>query len=141
MDATVRAERHELLRLAKAFDGMGGAIHEGRGITVSDLEEAERAAREVWPTDGPAGLSLTLHGACDALLVWAPDAAQGDRVALGYVQRATYAVAKALRTHATIAGEAAPPMPRVEEQIERLDAAYARYAPHPALDLLPKDFR
>lgn len=132
----MRQGRQDVMRLAQAFDGIGGAIHEGHALAMDDLEDAVRTARTVWPP-GTSALRQGFDAACDALVLWAPDAAQGDRVALGYVQRAAYAIAKSLGMRADIIGMPLEPELATEAEISRLDAAFARYAPHPARDAGP----
>lgn len=128
------ADQHdELLHLAKALDGIAGALHEGHVVPRPDLDMAARTAHALWRAEGVAPEAQEFEMYRVALLENAAGAARGDQRVMGMVGRAAHRLARGLRVRAAAAGRTLKAHPDLDPAIEALDRRYARFAPHPAM--------
>jgi hypothetical protein len=127
------ADAHdELLHLAKAFDGIAGALHEGVVVPRNDLDAAARTAHALWRAEGVAPQAQEFEMYRVALLENAAGAARGDQRVMSMVERAARRLAKGLRERASAAGRSLRAHPDLDPAIAALDQRYARFALHPA---------
>jgi len=126
--------------LGKAFEGLAGALHEGRAVEREDLEEACKVAHELWParTDARDLHEAEFEAARQECRAAAPQLA-ADRRAWLHVERACHHLGLALRwkgRHMSAderrLGADWAAAPEARAGIHRLDRKYARYAVPPA---------
>jgi hypothetical protein len=126
------ADQHdELLHLAKALDGIAGALHEGHVVPRTDLDSAGKAAHALWRAEGVAPQAQEFEMYRVALLENAAGAARGDQRVMSLVGRAAHRLAKGLRARADTAGRTLRAHPELDPMIDALDKRYARFAAHP----------
>lgn len=125
----------DLLHLAKALEGMAGALHECRPVAKEDLEAAALVAHEVWPArvDGHNLHDREYETARHEVRKFAAAAVAGDPKAISWIERSTQHMALALRWKARAEPDMKPArnsMPRHARSriIKVLDQRYARYA-------------
>lgn len=126
----------DLLNLAKALEGMAGALHECRPVAQEDMEVVAQVAHDAWPVRGaPKDLhDQEFESARAEVRRFAAAAAAGDARAVTGIERAALHMAMALRWKAR---QEAPPvrLPRGHHPrrvIHTLDKRYARFAVRPA---------
>jgi hypothetical protein len=127
-----QSDQHdELLHLAKAFDGIAGALHEGHVVPRTDLDAAVKAAHALWRAEGVAPQAQEFEMYRVAVLENAAGAARGDQRIMSLVERATARLARGLRARADAAGRTLKAHPELDPMIDALDKRYARFALHP----------
>lgn len=129
--APAPTQHDELLHLAKALDGIAGALHDGHVVPRGDLDAAARTAHALWRAEGAAPQAQEFEMYRVALLENAAGAARGDQRVMSMVGRAAHRLAKGLRERAAAAGRTLRAHPDLDPAIEALDKRYARFAPHP----------
>ncbi|MES2154011.1 MAG: hypothetical protein V4510_02660 [bacterium] len=134
----------DLLHLAKALEGMAGALHDCKQVTKEDLEAAALVAHEVWPArvDGHDLHDREYETARHEVRKFAAAAEAGDAKAISWIERSAQHMALALRWKARAAADvkltpARNSMPKHARSriIKVLDQRYARYAAHAAIAL------
>ncbi len=133
LNETVPAD--DLLHLAKALEGMAGALHDCRTVSQEDLEAAATVAHEVWPArvDGHNLHDREYETARHEVRKFAAAAVAGDAKAISWIERSAQHMALALRWKAHSDLHLKPArnsMPRHARAriIKVLDRRYGRFA-------------
>jgi len=132
----LRDTTEQLIHLAKAFEGIEGALHEGRVVEARDLERATRLALHLLSPGGYNDRERGFHPACDVVQRNAVAAGRGETEAKLRVQASAREIARDLRLRAgSLLGSPIRDPAAPVADIARLDSRYARYAGHPDIDV------
>ncbi|MEA3191288.1 MAG: hypothetical protein QOD77_1870 [Thermoplasmata archaeon] len=122
----------DLVNLAKALEGMAGALHDCRPVAQEDMEVIAQVAHDAWPVRGVPKDSYDqeFESARAEIRRFAAAAASGDARAVSGIEKAALHMANALRWKAK--QECVPVrLPRGHHPrrvIHTLDKRYARFA-------------